>query len=321
MDTALKTTARSHAKERSGSATKVAWRHVLSFALLAYGIAWAFWAPAMGDAWHAIATGSTPSSYMAPSMAVLGMLAPAIAAVIMRLWVSKEGLRGSLGPVRGKLRWYALAILGPSLFVTTVVAIATLTGIGGFTLGVDQPFIYVWLALLLINTPITALLTFGEEYGWRGYLLPKLLPLGEVKASAITALIWAPWHLPLLMVGLNYLDKDPLAVMAFMFVFTLGLSMLLTRLFVAAGGSVLVVTLAHASLNAFGDRLSDGAHLSGDPFLVSVGGLLGFVLMAIVIGVAYGYPRYRGRRSDPDHRKVPGPDRHRTSDSSPLVAA
>jgi uncharacterized protein len=214
MDTALKTNAHSRSHERSGSATAVAWKHVGVFVLLAYGIAWAFWAPAMGDAWHAIATGSTPSSYLAPSFAVLGMFAPAIAAVIMRLWVSKEGLRGSLGPVRGKLRWYALAVLGPALFVSATVAIGTATGISEFTLGVDTPLIYVWLTLLLINTPITAVLTLGEEYGWRGYLLPKLLPLGEVRASAIIALIWAPWHLPLLMVGLNYMSKDPLAVMA-----------------------------------------------------------------------------------------------------------
>jgi cell division protein FtsX len=96
-------------------------------------------------------------------------------------------------------------------------------------------------------------------------------------------------------------------VMAFMLLLTLGLSILLTRLYLVAGGSVLVVALAHASFNAFGDRLSDSAHLSGDPFLVSVGGLLGFALMAIVIGVIWGW-----RRS---HRKVRhsrGPTEHQS---------
>jgi uncharacterized protein len=294
MNAATHTIARSGS---AGSATKVAWRHVAAFVVLAYGIAWAVWGPVMADAWHAIATGSTPSSYLAPGVAVVGMFAPAIAALIMRLWVSKEGLRGSLGPIRGKLRWYAIAILGPALFVTAVVAIGNATGISELTLGVDKPLVAVWLTLLLINTPISAILTLGEEYGWRGYLLPKLLPLGEFRASAIIALIWAPWHLPLLMVGLNYLSKNPLAVMGFMLLFTLGLSMALTRLFVAAGGSVMVVAFAHASLNAFGDRLSDSAHLSGDPFLVSVGGLLGFALIAIVLAVVYGYRRRRSHRS------------------------
>jgi CAAX protease family protein len=293
MTTSTPTTPDIPSAGTSRSVGAIAWRHVVGFVLLAYGIAWAVWSPAMGDALHAITTGKTPASYMAPSFAVVGMLAPALAALIMRLFVSKEGIRGSLGPVRGKLRWYAVALLGPALFVTATVAIGSATGISTFHLGVHKPLVAVWLTLLLINTPITAFLTLGEEYGWRGYLLPKLLPLGEVKASVIIALIWAPWHLPLLMVGLNYVNQDPLAVLALMLVFTLGMSMMLTRLFVAAGGSVLAVTLAHASLNAFGDRLSDSAHLSGDPFLVSVGGLLGFALMAVLVAVSYGYRRHR----------------------------
>jgi uncharacterized protein len=285
----------------------VQWRHVTAYVALTYGVAWAIWAPVMGKAWHAITSGRTPSSYAAPGFVVLGMFAPAIAAVIMRVLVSKEGLRSSLGPVRGKLRFYAVALLAPALLVTAAVAISTATGLSDFRLGVDKPLIAVWLTLLLINTPFTALLTLGEEYGWRGYLLPKLLPLGEVKASAIIALIWAPWHLPLLMVGLNYMDKNPLAVLAFMFVFTLGLSLMLTRLFVAAGGAVLAVTLAHASLNAFGDRLSDPKHLSGDPFLVSIGGLVGFVLLGIVVAAVYRRRRRRtGTRRSSTSLAIPG---------------
>jgi hypothetical protein len=274
---------------RVRSTSRVDWRYVATFIALAYGIAWAAWAPVIGDAWHAISSGSTPSSYTAPSLAVLGMFAPAIAAVVMRLWISGEGLKGSLGPVRVRFRWYAIAIVGPALFVLATVGIGELTGISDLTL--NHPLVAVLLVLLLINTPVTAILTFGEEYGWRGYLLPKLLPLGEIKASVIVALIWAPWHLPLLLVGLNYAGKSPLAVLAFMLLFCLGISLLMTRLFVAAAGSVLVVTFAHASLNAFGDRLSDVTHLSGDPFLVSIGGLLGFGTMAAVVLLVYGYRR------------------------------
>ena len=54
------------------------------------------------------------------------------------------------------------------------------------------------MALLLIPECIVA---FGEEYGWRGYLLPRLMPLGEIKASLIVGVIWSLWHLPALAGG------------------------------------------------------------------------------------------------------------------------
>ena len=36
----------------------------------------------------------------------------------------------------------------------------------------------------------------AKELGWRGYLLPKLMPLGEKKALLISGLIWGLWHAP-----------------------------------------------------------------------------------------------------------------------------
>ncbi|WP_048106776.1 CPBP family intramembrane glutamic endopeptidase [Methanosarcina barkeri] len=39
---------------------------------------------------------------------------------------------------------------------------------------------------------------FGEEFGWRGYSLPKLLPLERKKALIISSIIWGLWHLRLL---------------------------------------------------------------------------------------------------------------------------
>jgi len=169
------------------------------------------------------------------------------------------------------------------------------------------------------SVPIGLATPLGEEYGWRGYLLPKLLSLGEVKASAIAGLIWAPWHLPALLVGLNYLDKDPLAVLAFMTVTAIGLSLLFTRLFVAAGGSVLVVAFMHGSLDAFSDRLFDSDHLSGDPFVGSVGGLIGSGVIAVAILLAY---RRRGPVPSDTSGFVPAPAANRAAGSSvvPLVA-
>jgi hypothetical protein len=57
------------------------------------------------------------------------MLTPMIAAVIMRVLVSREGLRHSLGPLRC-WRYYVLAAITPAIFVTIVLLVDVLTGLG-----------------------------------------------------------------------------------------------------------------------------------------------------------------------------------------------
>jgi membrane protease YdiL (CAAX protease family) len=265
---------------------RVPWRHVAGFVALAYGISWTMWASAMPDAWHALQAGRTPTSYTVAGLGLLGMFGPALAALVMRRFFTHEGIRGSVG-ARRNWRYYAVAVVAPMVIVLASLAISAATGLADFRAG-DKPLWALFLVLVAIDTPLSTIATLGEEYGWRGYLLPKLLPLGQVKASVIVGLVWAPWHLPLLLVGLNYGGKDVLAVLGFMLALTIALSLLLTRLFVLAGGSVLVTAVAHASFNAFGDRLSDSDHLSSNPFLGGVGGVVGLGLMAVAVLIVYG---------------------------------
>jgi hypothetical protein len=283
----------------------VSWREVAGFTGLAYVIAWTMWAPLWPAAVQSVVIGRTPIAYDGGPLAPLGMFAPALAALLMRLLVSREGLRGSLGPLR-RWRWSVLAVLVPIVIVATTIAVATATGLAVFHLGGTQPMWEVLMLLLVVGTPVSALLAFGEEYGWRGYLLPRLLPLGEVRASLVVALIWAPWHLPVLLVGLNFPGKNPLAVLGMMTAGVLALSLLFTRFFVAAGGAVVTVALLHGSLNAFSDRLADPAHLAGDPFVVSVGGVLGILVTLAAVGVAYGVRRRGGHRRAPTVGPQPG---------------
>jgi membrane protease YdiL (CAAX protease family) len=272
-------------------ATRVPWRQVAGFAVLAYAISWTVWASVMPDAWDALKAGRTPSTYAVGGLGLLGMFGPALAALIMRVFITREGVRGSLGARRGWRR-YAIAVVGPMILVTAAIAVSNVTGLAEFRAG-RKPIWLLYLVLLAIDTPISTVATLGEEYGWRGYLLPRLLPLGEVKASLVVAAIWAPWHLPLLLVGLNYGGKNPFAVLGLMLALAAALSLLLTRLFVMAGGSVLVTAVAHASFNAFGDRLSNADHLVANPFLGGVGGVVGLAVMAITALAIYGHRRVR----------------------------
>ncbi len=60
----------------------------------------------------------------------------------------------------------------------------------------------------LINT----LLALGEELGWRGFLLPSLLPLGQWRAILMSGLIWGVWHAPAILQGHNYPSQPVLGV-------------------------------------------------------------------------------------------------------------
>ena len=62
---------------------------------------------------------------------------------------------------------------------------------------------FVFLSLF-ISPWINAIFGLGEELGWRGYLLPRLMPLGKWKAYLILGVIWGLWHAPLITIGFAY---------------------------------------------------------------------------------------------------------------------
>ena len=58
---------------------------------------------------------------------------------------------------------------------------------------------------MLMNT----FFAFGEEYGWRGYLTPKLAKrMGWVGASLVVGALWGLWHAPVLLLGHNFLRSS-----------------------------------------------------------------------------------------------------------------
>jgi len=74
----------------------------------------------------------------------------------------------------------------------------------------------VFATSLFASVWINSLAGFGEEWGWRGYLLPRLMPLGKVKAYLLVGIIWGVWHAPLIMVGFNYPGTPLLGLAAFL---------------------------------------------------------------------------------------------------------
>lgn len=281
--------------------TTVRWGSVALFIFFAFTISWAIW---LGLA--AIGVSFTVRT-------AIGMFGPALSAVLVRL-IRREGfgdagLRLRARGRRGAWRMYVAAYLVPPIIIALSIGLVMLVGLqhwafaehmqkmgGAITkalssTGKSLPNGFTTEELVVIDIVAQTALaftfgilfnmifTFGEEFGWRGYLLPRLAPLGGVPAAIITGIVWGLWHAPLIILyGYDYPGHPWLGVVM-MVIFTVALGMIFAWLRFRSG-SVWPSTLSHAAFNAqagFGALLLTPA----DSLLSAPIGLIGLVPMII----------------------------------------
>lgn len=91
--------------------------------------------------------------------------------------------------------WHYLAVIGFAVLLWVVPTFAGLL-LGSYNWPAGLMLSQV-LFLLLIKFFATLLPGFGEEFGWRGYLLPHLARKHTPrKAVLLQSIIWWAWHLP-----------------------------------------------------------------------------------------------------------------------------
>lgn len=143
--------------------------------------------------------------------------------------------------VRGPV-WVA-ALLTPLAIAGVAAAIVTLLG-GHVRVGEQISF----PAALVYLGYGTGLFLLTEEAGWRGVLLARLQArLSPLSASLLVGVVWAVWHLPLLV---SRGEGDPVRSLVPFSLLVIATSVLLGALFNAAQGSVLVAAFFHASFDA-----------------------------------------------------------------------
>lgn len=119
-------------------------------------------------------------------------------------------------------------------------------------IGVSPEDIYRLVLINYLLAPIGyALLALGEEVGWRGYLLDKLLVENSLERTIVfIGTIWALWHAPLIIfIGYNYENLRALGLLLFI-PFCIAHGSILTWLR-AKTGSILAPALGHGAINAF----------------------------------------------------------------------
>lgn len=141
----------------------------------------------------------------------------------------------------------------------------------------------IWLMLLqglLAGVTINAVAAFGEELGWRGFLLNEFKNMNFLRASTLIGLIWGIWHAPLILMGHNY-PQHPQTGVLMMIV----LCILLTPLFMyitIKSRSVIGASILHGTMNAIAGMtimVIDG----GNELTVGITGLAGFIALLIFV--------------------------------------
>jgi membrane protease YdiL (CAAX protease family) len=138
----------------------------------------------------------------------------------------------------------------------------------------------IFLSSLVIGPTVNGLFGFGEEFGWRGYLLPKLMPLGKLKAYTIVGVIWGLWHAPLILVGFNYPGYPILGIM-WMAGLTTALSIYMNELTLRNHSSILAGWI-HGAFNGQAYGIWRILFPNVNPLLSGFTGLLGIAVWLVV---------------------------------------
>ena len=288
-------------------------RRILAFLAFAFGIAWAVGAYIYltgGLSGSPPLVSGVPLSRALVLLATGYMWAPAAANLLTRA-VTGEGWNDLwIRPrLRAEWRYWVAAWVLPAVLTLVGVALyfavfpahydATLEAVRGILdqaadAGAPLPFgpwglVALQVAQAVVLAPIlNSLFTFGEEFGWRAYLLPKLLPLGQRRATVVLGVVWGVWHWPVIAMGYNYglgYPGAPWAGMLAMVWFTFVVGTFLGWATLRAG-SVWPAVVGHAAVNGIG--AIGLLFVRGDPnplFGPAVTGLVVSVPWAVVAGV------------------------------------
>jgi len=218
----------------------IPFRSMAMFLLLTFGIAWGvlaafiFFPETMVGLFGEI-TGEHPLFYLA-------VWAPAISAfVVIFRWSGLEGLRRHLGRAllwRCSWPWYAFLLL-----VVPLVFFA-----GSFFKGnlSETTFPFTSVSSFLVALVLIAIKGPIEEFGWRGLALPLLQrKMAPVWAALVIGVIWGLWHTPAFL--LSGTEQSAWSFLPF-FTGTIALSVIVTPLFNASRGSILLPGVFHFML-------------------------------------------------------------------------
>ncbi|MGH0051967.1 MAG: CPBP family intramembrane glutamic endopeptidase [Sphaerochaetaceae bacterium] len=259
---------------------------------------------------HKLTGGGGPGSTRFTVLGIFYMFIPMLSVVVVKKIVHKEKLRGLY--VSCKLnRWFFIAwVLMPCIAVCTfginlmfpnVQYSPQMSGLfeqyAAF-LPAEQieqmqaslnnlPFDIFWITLLqamVAGITVNAIAGFGEELGWRGFLVKEFRQMSFVRASLLIGFIWGLWHTPMILMGHNY-PQHPYIGVLMMTIWCILLSPIFLYITIKAK-SVIAAAILHGTLNA-----SAGLAIlkieGGNDLTNGVTGLAGFFVLLVCIACLF----------------------------------
>lgn len=154
---------------------------------------------------------SGKTAVVAYALGALGMFAPAVAHLLTRLF-TKEGFKNTyLGlNLKGNARYYIASVAVKLIEVDILMLLIWGIFMKGLPLSEAFPMedMQLKIGTFLLQLAFSIILffpSFGEEWGWRGYMMPKLMQImNKPAAIVIGGIIWGLWHAPLTISGHNF---------------------------------------------------------------------------------------------------------------------
>ena len=264
---------------------------------IAYGLIWA-----TGLAFYLLGTNVASFAGATQLWASLCMFIPLVATLICQK-SSKEPLLRNVGISWKVNRWWFFGWLTfPIVTLLTLLFTDWISGIDTHTevmqalcesmpIGPAGAVAFTLLSGMLAGVTINALFAFGEEVGWRGYLLKQFEGRSFLGTAVVIGIIWGLWHAPLILMGHNYPHHPQWGVLM-MVVVCIPMSFII-QYFRIKSGSVIVAAIMHGTCNAVAgttmlfvglDRFND--------LLDGACGLAGILAMLVVAVVIFLFDRY-----------------------------
>lgn len=250
---------------------------------------------------------------LATMLTAMVMFFPALSVFLTRI-ITKEGFQGTsyIAPKNGtrSIPYFLIGWFGPSVLTLIGAAVyflvfpekydpnmgylTTLMAAQGMEPNpaiVNATAISQFVSGILLAPALNFINCFGEEWGWRGYLLPKMLEKYKMFPTLIiSGVIWGIWHAPIIVLGHNYGTGYPgypyLGIFA-MCIFCIVLGILFSYVTIRTG-SCLPAVLAHGSVNGFaaiGMLYTDGtvAEPLIGPTPTGIIGGCAFIVCAVIV--------------------------------------